>query len=86
MAQSRDALTIRIPAPLLARARDVKDDRESLNDVIVEALDREVRRREGVRAVADIVALRERIAAETGPQPDSTALIRELREGRQRGA
>ena len=80
----RDALTVRAPVELLAKARAAKSERESLNDVIVQALDREVRRREGLRAVQDIIALRERIAA-SGPQPDSTALIRDLREGRQRG-
>ena len=55
----RDALTVRAPVELLAKARAAKSERESLNDVIVQALDREVRRREGLRAVQDIIALRE---------------------------
>ncbi len=80
----REALTVRVSVNLLARARATRAERESLNDVIVQALDREARRREGLRAVQDLVAARERITTASGPQPDSTALIRELREGRQR--
>ena len=82
--ERREALTIRVPGTLLAQARSVKHERESLNDLIVAAVDREVRRREGLRTVHEIVAFREQIAHESGNYADSTALIRSLREGNER--
>ncbi len=82
--ERREALTIRVPGSLLAQARSVKQERESLNDLIVTAVDREVRRREGLRTVHEIVAFREQMARESGNHADSTALIRSLREGNER--
>ena len=65
----REALAVRVSVNLLARARAARAERESLNDVIVQTLDREVRRREGLRAVQDIVAARERITTASDPSP-----------------
>lgn len=84
MAQ-RDAVTIRFPAGFLTKAREVRAERESLNHLVLEAVDREIRRRQGLAAHATIVQIREQVRARTGPQSDSNALIRELREGRARG-
>ncbi|MBI4491460.1 MAG: hypothetical protein HY690_01550 [Chloroflexi bacterium] len=79
--EQREALTIRFPIEVLARARGVKEDRESLNDLVVGAVEREVRRREVLRVLAEIDRIREQIVARTGLQPSSVPLIRELREG-----
>jgi hypothetical protein len=79
--QSRDALTVRFPPVLLSKARDLRTERESLNELVVEAVEREVRRRQGLQAYASIVDLHEGLKGRTGLQPDSSSLIRGLREG-----
>ncbi|MBD2449137.1 hypothetical protein H6G76_18650 [Nostoc sp. FACHB-152] len=76
----REALTIRFPTELLAKARKLKNEGESFNDLIVEALEREVKRRRGWAAHQRIIARSEIIKAKTGIQPASTDLIRSLRE------
>jgi len=76
----REALTICFPAELLATARKLKDDSESFNDLIVEALEREVKRRRGWAAHQRIITRSEIIKAKTSIQPASTDLIRSLRE------
>lgn len=80
----RDALTIRFPSDILERARRVKTARESFNEFVVGAVDREARRRAALKTLDEIDELRERIAKRTGIQPDSVPLIRELREERLR--
>ena len=62
----------------------MKATQESLNDFIVAAVEREVRYRQGLAAHADIVRVRERVRARTGPHPDPVPLIRALREGEER--
>jgi hypothetical protein len=79
--QSRDALTVRFPPALLSKARELKTEYESLNDLVIEAVEREVRRRQGLQAYASIMRLYEGLKCRTGLQPDSSSLIRELREG-----
>jgi hypothetical protein len=82
---AREVLTLRFPPDLLARAREVKDTRESLNEFVIHAVDQEVRRRSGARAFDEILRVREAVAACVGLQPDSGSLIRRLREGGERG-
>jgi hypothetical protein len=77
----REAITIRLPPELLADAKKVKCSHESLNDLMVDAVEREVRRRQGMAALAAIDELRKKIKARTGVQPSSVPLIRALREG-----
>ncbi len=77
----RQALTVRFPSALLGLAKGVRNDGESLNDVIVKAVDREIRRRRGLHALDEIDRIREQVKQESGIQPDSTPMIRELREG-----
>ncbi|MBI2939767.1 MAG: hypothetical protein HYY04_04950 [Chloroflexi bacterium] len=84
--ENREAITIRFPTGLLTSAREVKAARESLNDLVVEAVHREIRRRQGLDAHTSIVQLREQIRARTGPHPDAGPLIRALREGDERRA
>lgn len=81
---TREALTIRFPAMLLNQARGLKDERESLNDLVVEAVEREVRRRQGLTAYEEIARVRERVRSRGGLQPDSTPLVRSLRTGTER--
>lgn len=77
----RESITIRFPAELLAQAKSLKVDEESFNDLVVEALDHEVRRRQGLAAHERIRARRQSILERTGLQSDSAELIRELRSG-----
>lgn len=77
----REAITVRISPELLQKAREVREDRESLNDVVIAAIDREVRRRQGLRAYESIQRLRAQIEEETGPQPLSGTVLRSLRDG-----
>jgi len=79
--EEREALTIRLRAGLLAQVRKHKSQDESLNDLVIKALEREVRYRQGVAAHHRIVSRREKIREKTGTQPGSTDLIRQLREG-----
>ncbi|OKH20214.1 hypothetical protein NIES593_19655 [Hydrococcus rivularis NIES-593] len=77
----REAVTIRFPAKLVRQAKQLKYGGESFNELVVEAVEREVRRRRALSAHESIVARRAEIKAKTGVQPDATALIRALREG-----
>lgn len=79
--EAREAMTIRFPHGLLPQARGVKSEQESLNDFVVEAVEHEVRRRQGLAAHEEIQRLRDEIRARTGLHPDSAPLIRALREG-----
>ncbi|MGH2530958.1 MAG: YlcI/YnfO family protein [Thermomicrobiales bacterium] len=78
--KSRQPVTIRCPAELLAKARALLADQESFNDFVVRAVEREVRRRQRLRAHDEISRIRERITADRGLLSNSTPLIRELRE------
>jgi hypothetical protein len=80
----REAVTIRFPADLLAKAKKLKFVSESLNDLVVEALAREVRHRRGWAAHQRIIARSEIVKAKTGIQPNSSDLIRSFREGEKR--
>ncbi|NMG18741.1 YlcI/YnfO family protein [Brasilonema bromeliae] len=80
----REAVTIRFPSDLLAKARSLKEGNESLNDLVVEAVEQEVRRRRGWAAHQRIIARSEAVKAKTGIQSASTELIRSLRESEDR--
>ena len=77
----REALTIRIPADLLEQARQFREGSESFNEMVVQALAREVRRRRALAAHQRIVALSAEVEAKTGIQSSSVDLIRQLRAG-----
>lgn len=81
---SRVALTVRIPEELLDEAKCLKNEQESLNDFITNAVEFEVGRRRGLHAFEEIMRQRQEDREQFGLQPDSTALIRALREGRER--
>jgi hypothetical protein len=77
----REAVTVRIPADLLQQAKQFREGSESFNEMIVEAIAREVRRRRSLAAHQRIVALSAEVEAKTGIQPSSVDLIRQLRAG-----
>lgn len=79
--EEREAITVRLPAGLLAKAREIKSADESLNDIFVQAVETEIRHRLGMQALNTIARVREQIKERTGVQPDSAALIHTLREG-----
>ncbi|XWK89158.1 MAG: YlcI/YnfO family protein [Phormidium sp.] len=80
----REAVTIRIPSDLLEQARQFREGGESFNEMVVDAIAREVKRRRSLAAHQRIVARSAEIEAKTGIQPSSVELIRQLRtdEGR----
>ncbi|HBB32248.1 MAG TPA: hypothetical protein DDZ80_21820 [Cyanobacteria bacterium UBA8803] len=80
----REALTIRIPADLLEQARQFREGSESFNEMVVQALAREVRRRRALAAHQRIVALSAEVEAKTGIQSSSVGLIHQLRAGEER--
>lgn len=69
-------VSIHIPQALLESAQRLTSPDETLNDIIILALNREVRRRKGLAAHQKILALHK----ELPPQPDDTELIHQLRE------
>ena len=77
----QEAVTIRIPADLLEQARQFREGNESFNEMVVEALAREVRRRRSLAAHQRIVARSAEVEAATGIQSSSVDLIRQLRSG-----
>ncbi|MBW4684490.1 MAG: hypothetical protein KME40_05185 [Komarekiella atlantica HA4396-MV6] len=79
-----EAITIQFPSDLLAKARKLKEGSESFNDLVVKAVEREMRRRRGWATHHRIIACSETIKAKTGIQSASTELIRSLREGQER--
>jgi hypothetical protein len=81
MNMEREAVTIRFPIPLLNKAKNLKDGSESFNELVVEAVEREVKRRQTIVTHQSIVARRAKIKARTGVQPDVNVFIHSLREG-----
>jgi hypothetical protein len=57
--QPRRARSVRFPADLLEQAKTVLASGESLNDLVVSLVEREVRRRRGLAAHERIVRTRE---------------------------
>ncbi len=84
MATPREAVTIRFPKATLEAARRTKPEDQSFNEFVVDVVSREARLRRGREALGRIDELREQIYRRTGIQPDSSPLIRELREQRAR--
>ncbi|MFB2876952.1 YlcI/YnfO family protein [Floridanema aerugineum] len=80
----REAVTIRIPTDLLEQARQFREGGESFNEMVVDAIAREVKRRRSLAAHQRIVARSSEVEAKTGIQQSSVELIRQLRtnEGR----
>jgi len=82
----RQQYTLRLPTDLMAEAREqAAAYGTTVNHVLVDVISAEMRRRRAQRLLEEARALRERIAAEGGVQPDSTATMRALREGRSGG-
>ena len=77
--KERESLTVRLPAGLLTQAKLYKAQNESLNDLAIAALTREVSRRKGLSAHQRIIDRREKIKRKTGTQPSSVDLIHQLR-------
>jgi hypothetical protein len=80
----REAVTIRIPVDLLEQAKQFREGSESFNEMVVEAIAREVRRRRSLVAHKRIVARSAEVETKTGIQSSSVSLIRQLRAGEER--
>ena len=78
----REQFTIRVPAETMNRVREAsRVYGESINDLIVSSLEKELARRERARLLERINKRRAEMAAAVGIQQDSTPLVRELRSG-----
>ncbi|MBW4508464.1 MAG: hypothetical protein KME64_18400 [Scytonematopsis contorta HA4267-MV1] len=80
----REAITIRFPSDLLAKAKKLKEGSESFNDLVVEAVEHEVHRRRAWAAHQRVIARSETMKTRTGIQESSTNLIHSLRKGEER--
>ncbi len=75
----REQFTVRVPKELLDRVREeAAAYGDSMNDLVISALEKEVRMREQLRLLNEIERRRS-LMAKRGLQPDSTPVIRELR-------
>jgi predicted CopG family antitoxin len=74
------SVTIRFPADLVQKAKQMKEDNKSFNELVVEALDKEVKRRKMMDAHQTILRVRSQVKQRTGVHPDPATLIRQLRE------
>jgi predicted CopG family antitoxin len=77
----KEAVTIRFPSELLKKAKQLKEGKESFNELVVEALEREIKRRKAQDAHETILRLRQKVKQRTGVHPSPIPLIRQLREG-----
>ncbi len=77
----KEAVTIRFPLLLVKKAKQLKEGKESFNELVVEALEREVKRRKALSAHETILRLREEVKQRTGVHPDPIPLVRQLRGG-----
>ena len=77
----REAVTIRFLILLLKQAKQLKDGGESFNELVVEAVEREVKRRQATVTHQSILTRRAQIKARTGVHPNANVLIRSVREG-----
>ena len=78
--------TLRMPEELHQQLKAwARAEGRSVNDLAVEILAREAKRRKGLQALERLAAIRDRIREECGELPDSVPEIRRLREERGRG-
>lgn len=77
----RNAMTVRLPDDVVTRMKALKDADESLNDLVIHALESELRRRQSAAALARIKELKEETRRTVGLLPGSVDFIRGLREG-----
>lgn len=78
----REQFTIRLPKGLLDRVREeAAAYGESMNDLVVSAVEKEVSIRERLRLLERIEKERLELERRSGLQPDSTPIIRQLRMG-----
>ncbi len=76
----RQAVTVWLPSDLLEQVKRFQENCESFNGLVVEAVTREVQRRQALAAHQRIVARSAEVEMQTGVQPSSIALIHQLRE------
>lgn len=80
----RDQFTIRVPKELLDRVREEATAYgDSMNDLVLAAVQKEVSMRQQLRLLDQIEQARLKME-KRGVQPDSTPLIRRLRMGSER--
>lgn len=76
----REQFTVRIPGPLLDRVREqAAAYGDSMNDIVVAAIEKEVAMREQMRLFERIEEQRRRLA-QRGVQPDSVSIVRQMRD------
>ena len=76
----RQPVTVRLPAELIEQAKHFQANRESFNELVIEAITREVRRRKALAAHQRIVARSAEVEGQTGVQASSLELLHQLRQ------
>ncbi len=69
MVMEKESVTIRFPSELMRQAKRLKSGKESFNELVVEAVEREVRRRKALEAHETIQRLRGTGQTENGSTP-----------------
>ena len=77
----RQSITVKLPAELIEQAKHLQANRESFNELVIEAITREVRRRKALAAHERIVIRSTEVEQQTGIQASSLDLIHGLRKG-----
>jgi hypothetical protein len=75
---------IKFPTDLVNQAKGILHENESFNELVVQALKQELRRRKAIEAHETILKIRSSVKQRTGFHPDPVPLIRQLREGEER--
>jgi predicted CopG family antitoxin len=81
MVMEKESVTIRFPSELMRQAKRLKSGKESFNELVVEAVEREVRRRKALETHETIQRLLEQDKRRTGVHRDPLPSLRQLREG-----
>lgn len=80
----RDQFTVRAPKELLDKVREEAEAcGNSMNDLIVAAVEKEVLMRQQLRLL-DQIDQERRAMEKRGTQPDSTPMVRQIRAGSER--
>lgn len=78
--------TLRMPEELHQQLKTwARDEGRSVNDLAVEILTKEAKRRQALKALQQMAEITKRMKAEVGVLPDSAPEIRKMREERSFG-
>jgi hypothetical protein len=76
-----ESIGIKFPTDLVNQAKGIQKENESFNELVVQALKQEIKRRKTIESHETILKIRSLVKQRTGFHPDPVPLIRQLREG-----